>query len=378
MIITVKLLAILALLLVATGAIVYYMILGLGITGSPVAGNTTTTISGGGQTTTTSRASGTSTTTTATGGAGASNAWLVSGEEVELRLTSEPLEPAKHAPVYINGVFHNYSYIKMLFKLTIGNETKSLVFTWSLGTGPYTARCHNFMDDRDISIELDNATIITVAYNFSDGYWIKTTVYLKDAEYIWAFNKAPIPYLDTYATPHGAQAVILGAVYESSDPRSNGWWSSAIPFLPIDEGAACEAIVHGSPEVDSLQEHLEPWLNLNIPGLLQPVEAFELLQELGQIDSESFTATAEGSPYNEGTMRMNYLGLTEYPGTGVEMHMYNVTITTDTEWITAWTLVAAESIIPIEYHAYYPQGIDLQGTPARIDIKVVEAHIENT
>jgi len=301
----------------------------------------------------------------------------VSGEEVGLWLTSDPVA-GRLAPIYMDGVFYNYTYIRMVFSLKEGGMENSFILSWRLRNGPYTAVCHNYMEDRDISISLENATILDISYKFSDGYWINAIVYLKDTEWIWAFNSPPIIDLNTYATPHGAQSRILGTVFESSDQGSNGWWSSAIPLLPEDEGAACDAVIHGSPEAFSLVQHLDPWINLGVPVILQPEEAFFLLSQLGDATTLYFTADSPASPYNSGTMHITYLGEGEYPGTNTVMHLYNITITTDTGYVDAWTVVAAESIIPIEYYAHYPHGFSGQGQPIIIRLKVVEAGISNT
>ncbi len=312
------------------------------------------------------------TTTTTTGSVPTSNAWAAVGSEGVLRLTSEPPADYPKPPVYVNGSFMDFYYIKARFNLTVGNETSNFTVTWRISRGPYTATCYNYFDEDYVTKEVDNALILNVQYMFDDGYWFNVTVFMPNSTMIWAFNEIPVMGLDIHATPHGAQRDILGAIVKSSDPSNNGWWSSAEPLMSAIEASKCRPVVHGSPEVGSLMDHLSLWLNLKIPTFLEPLEGLGALTYLGE-ESEDYFISGDDLLYHDGTVVMTYLGTEEYPGTGVVMHVYNATFTTDRGNLVAWMKVAAESIIPLEYHATYPNGEALQGTPVSIDFKVLDA-----
>ncbi len=314
------------------------------------------------------------TTTTGTEPVPTSNAWAEVETEGDLRLTSEPPADYPKPPVYVNSSFMDFYYIKARFNLTVGNVSSNFTITWRISRGPYTATCYNYFDDNYVTREVSNALILNTQYVFDDGYWFNITVFMPNSTMIWAFNKIPIIGFDTDATPHGAQRDILGAIVKSSDPNNNGWWSSAEPLMPPLEAAKCRPVVEGSPEVDSLGRHLELWLNLQIPSFLEPFEALEALTFLGQENEDHFIASNDYL-YHEGTVKMTYLGLMKYPGTGVRMHIYNVTMLTDTGNVQAWMVVAAESIMPLEYHVRYPNGEALQGTPVSIDFEVLDAEL---
>ncbi len=306
------------------------------------------------------------------------NIWGRADEIGNLRLTSLPGPPPTLAPVLVNGEFYNFSSMKMRFNLTVGDDSSNFTLTWSMGRGPYTALCRNLDSGEEVSREINDALIIRIRYEFGDGYWLSANVYLPNATWLFMFNNPPIIDLETSATPHGAQAQILGAEFDSSDPGSRGKWSSAIPLLSADESWQCEAVVEGSPEAYSLLDHLTLWMSLDIPHILQPEEGFYELYLLGEKDEISYTAHSFEGPYSKGLVKAEYKGLIEYPGTGMKMHVYNVTMTTDTGYVSAWALVAAEFLIPIEYHAYYPHGTNSNGEPVHIDIAVIEATLENT
>ncbi len=313
-------------------------------------------------------------TTTSAGPIPSSNAWVEVGSDGVLRLTSEPPGDYREPPVYVNGSFMDFYYIEARFNLTVGNVSSNFTITWGISRGPYTATCYNYFDDNYVTMEVSNALILNTRYVFDDGYWFDITVYMPNATMIWAFNEIPIIGFDTHATPHGAQYDVLGAVVKSSDPDNNGSWSSAQPLMPPLEATKCYPVVHGSPEVDSLGKHLDLWLNLQIPLFLEPYEGLDALTYLGE-ETEDFFVSSNDYLYHNGWVKMTYLGTEEYPGTGVVMHVYNVSFTTDTGNLVAWMKVAAESIIPIEYHVRYPNGEALQGVPVSIDFKVLDAEL---
>ncbi len=313
-------------------------------------------------------------TAASTGAVQQSNAWAVADEVGNLWLTSEPSELPRKSPVYVNGTFMDFYSMRAEFNLSVGNESSSFIMSWRMGRGPYTAICYDYFSGEYVSREVGNALIVSTHYVFRDGYWFNVTVYLPNASMVWAFNSPPLIRFDAHATPHGAQRDVLGAVIESSDPGDRGQWSSSQPLLSFDEASRCSPVVEGSPEAYSLIEHLRPWLNLQLPTLLGPLEGLSALSYLGEKQTERFVSS-DDFLYHEGVVRMTYLGTEKYPGTGVVMHVYNVSFTTDTGNLVVWMKVAAESIIPIEYHARYPRGEALQGVPITIDVKVLDAEL---
>lgn len=367
-----KAVSVLIVIAVVVGSAAYY----ISTQGTAPARTTTTTLTGGSTTTGTHTTSWspTGTTTTTTSAPEASNVWELEDEPGNLRLTSEPYaEPyPPPAPFYVNGTFMDFRYIKARFWLRVGDQSVNFTVTWRLRTGPYTAVCHDFIDNVDVERRVEDAIIVNAYYVFDDGYWINATAYLPNATDIWTMNKLPIIQFDVFATPHGAQIRILGAEYESSDPGSNGWWSSAQPLLGPENGSRCSPIVKGSPEADSLRNHLSLWYGLQLPILLGPEEGLLELVHLGEEEESSFMSSS-GYPYNNGVVRMTYLGTEEYPGTGVMVHVYNASFTTDTGYVSSWMRVSPESLIPLEYHARYPEGESLQGVPVAIDFEVIEA-----
>ncbi|GEM_PF-5116462 len=348
------------------------------IGGTPAIDTATTTTTSGppaGHTTSTYyTATSGITTTTDEGAVPQSNAWAITDEVGGLWLTSEPPELPRESPVYVNGSFMDFHSIRAVFNLSVGDESSNFVISWRMSRGPYTATCYNYFNGEYVERDVSDALILNTQYVFDDGYWFNATVYLPNASMIWAFNNPPLIRFDIHATPHGAQHDVLGAVIESSDPGNQGRWSSSQPLLSPDEASKCNPVVDGSPEAYSLIQHLGPWLNLQLTTLLEPLEGVQALSYLGEKQTEHFTSS-DDLLYHEGVVRMTYLGTEEYPGTGVVMHIYNVSFTTDTGNLVVWMKVAAESIIPIEYHARYPKGEVLQGTPVSIDIKVLNAEL---
>ncbi|MCE4620064.1 MAG: hypothetical protein F7C33_03470 [Desulfurococcales archaeon] len=304
-------------------------------------------------------------------------AWDIAEEFTTIRLMHEPGDQGLPSPVLVNGSLYDFSYAKLEYNYTIGNTSIAYNYTWILKNTSYTASCHDIMNDKTITRSTPNALHYKITYKFTDGYWITVDAYVPaNATTAIYYLSTPAPRsLATWATPGAGREGALGAVIHSSDTGSNGEWTSALPLLPEDMIGRCEPIVKGNPSIYSLLDKFNPLSGHDIAMMFMPPDLNDPTGILSTIGKTIELNRGTGAPYQHAYYKITPVGEGEYPGLPGNTTIYNLTFWTQPDYVHGYYIIIAQSIVPLEYHAVFPQGDNQNGTPITITIKLLDAKI---
>ncbi len=303
------------------------------------------------------------------------NIWDLTPEYTVIRLThTQPPDPYP-PPVLINGTYYDFDYAKFHFEYRVLNKTLTFNVTWSSEEVSYTAKCHDFINGQDIIGSLDNTLKITYSYNFTNGYWFRAQIYLPEnstaLDYLIIL---PFPPLEVEATPHGAEHFVLGAKFTSSDPSSNGEWTSSQVLLPMVIASECTPIVKGTPEAYSFKNEISLMNNHDIAVTFMPFEIASPQGILSQLN-KTIKSPSAFEAYSYYYYKVTPIGTVKYPGIGFNVEAYNLTFWTEPDYVHGYYIIVSQSIIPILYHAEFPQGDYMDGSTVTVTIKLLDANI---
>ena len=292
-------------------------------------------------------------------------------------LTHDPTEEMLYwAPVLINNTFYDFTHVKMMYNYTIGGESIVFNVSWTMTRQPYTAACHNYIQDAIEHKTFQDTITIEYKYKFQDGYWITIKTHLVNETMLPYYNTLPYINFEAYATPHGIQKSILGADIASSDPQSTGSWTSLQATYGIDYAVQCEPVVQGSPEAYSLMDKLGPIQDHDITLLYQPLE----IEWPGGLFDKIGVTTKNPSSVSGGLYDYYYYKTTVnntiiYPGTSLNATLYKLEYWTEPDYVHGYYLITTFSTLPIYYQAVFPHGDQGQGMPVIVSAQLIEAEM---